>query len=281
MNLIKNVDGDWAQSKLRIRQDLDTIQRNINQILAQINAPEPAVEVPPATISSANTVTTYGTSPLTSVAVKPGSLITGNGRITTPLDMPGVNVAAAGALTGNGTSASPLSVSVDGSTITINGSNQLTGSSSPITIIDSGTYTVTHAQIIAGGDIANIVSAPVVTGTFILPLWIEAHGFYNVAYAAARDVLLRYSVTVGGGGGSAANNLATLSSAIRNATGDYRFAQPCTGSYLQTGFNTAANDNINKSLYLNVGAPNAGGSGAGPNPNYLTIRIFYAILTDI
>lgn len=277
MNLIKNVDGDWTQSKTKIRQDLDTIQRNINQILAQINAPEPEEEVAPATISAINTVTTYTGTPLTSVAVKPGSLITGNGIITSPLDMPGVNVATAGALTGVGTSASPLSVQVDNSTITINGSNQLVAASGgAITAIASSLITVTNGQALAGGDVADVVAAPG-AGNFILPLWVIAHASVAIAYAASRDVQIRYSVTAGGGGGSSTNNLATLGSAIRNAAGDFRYAQPATGSYLQTGFNTAANDNINKSLYLNLGAANGAGSGG----NTLKIKIYYAILADI
>ncbi len=130
MNLIKNVSGDWDTSKQKLRADLDEIQRNVNQILARINAPVTPTPVPPAVISSANTVTTFGAAPLTSVAVKPGSHITGNGIITNPLDFNGVSLNIAGGLTGAGTTASPLSVNVDGVTITINGSNQLVASTS-------------------------------------------------------------------------------------------------------------------------------------------------------
>lgn len=44
-------------------------------------------------------------------------------------------VSATGGLTGNGTAGSPLAVNVDGSTITINGSNQLVGAASTPSII--------------------------------------------------------------------------------------------------------------------------------------------------
>ncbi len=130
MNLIKNVSGDWDTSKQKLRADLDEIQRNVNQILAQINAPVTPTPVPPPVISSANTVTTFGSTPLTSVAVKPRSHILGNGTILNPLDFNGVSVSVAGGLTGAGTAASPLAVNVDGVTVTINGSNQLVAASS-------------------------------------------------------------------------------------------------------------------------------------------------------
>lgn len=278
MNLIKNVDGDWTQSKSRIRQDLDTIQRSINQILAQINTPVAATVVPPATISSANTVTTYGSTALTSVAVKPGSLITGNGKITNPLDMPGVNVSATGALTGSGTSASPLAVQVDGTTVTINGSNQLTASAgaSALSILVSSLITVSNSQALAGGDIADVIAAPG-AGNTIMPLWVEAHAFVSVAYAAARNIELRYSQTVGGGGGSAADALSSISSGIRNTTGDYRYLQPCLLTNNSVAYNSATRDNINKSIYLNLGAANGAGNGA----NNVKIKIYYAIIADI
>lgn len=276
MNLTKNVTGDWDQAKTLLRADLDKIQRQINAILAQINAPVDALPVPPATISSANTVTTYGGDPLTAVAVKPNGGLAGNGTITNPLYSTGVSVAAAGALTGAGTVASPLSVAVDGVTITIVANQLVAAGTSAITALASTLITVSNAQALAGGDLADVVAAPG-PGFYIMPLWVVAHASVATAYAAARDVLVRYSISTGGGGGSAANTLSTLASAIRNATGDYRYAQPATNSYLQTGFNTAANDNVNKSLYLNLGAANANGNAA----NYLKIKIYYAVVADI
>lgn len=56
MNLIKNTTG--VGSAEYVRQDLDTIQRTINQILAQIDAPVTPTPVVKAVISSANKVTT-------------------------------------------------------------------------------------------------------------------------------------------------------------------------------------------------------------------------------
>lgn len=90
MNLVKNVTGSWDSAKDLVRQDLDTIQRTINQILAQINTPGAAAASRPATISPENFVTTYGSDPLTVVAIAPGELMTGNGTITNPLKIMGL-----------------------------------------------------------------------------------------------------------------------------------------------------------------------------------------------
>lgn len=91
-----------------------------------------------------------------------------------------VTVAAAGALTGSGTVASPLSVSVDGSTMTINGSNQLVASipassgrllNVQILTASSGTYTATAGtnsvimQIIGGGGGGGACASPTSTNT--------------------------------------------------------------------------------------------------------------------
>lgn len=173
MKLTKNVDGDWPTSKQLLRQDLDTIQRNINQILAQINAIEADTPVPPATISSAVTVTTYGADPLTSVATDPRGALLGKGTITDPLavnvdgstmsinssnqlvssGLSSVAVSGSGAITGDGTGGSPLAVAVDGATITIVG-NQLVAaggansiSVASVTIADAAILTANTVPI--------------------------------------------------------------------------------------------------------------------------------------
>ncbi len=95
MNLLKNVDGEWdGPAKGFVRQDLDTIQRTINQIIQQISTLTAEAAVPPAVLSAANTPTTFhdlaGQSEfLRSVATKPGSGLTGKGTITDPLGFNG------------------------------------------------------------------------------------------------------------------------------------------------------------------------------------------------
>lgn len=175
MNLIKNVTGSWDQAKQLVRQDLDTLQRTVNDIIAKINAPVPEVPIPPAVISSANTVTTFEGDSLTSVAVKPDSGLAGSGRITDPLYntgiFSGVTVGAAGALTGDGTSGSALAVSVDGTTITINGSNQLALVNTPPELFATIALNYTGA---GGGVTLNSAPYTLVAGVanyIIYPRW--------------------------------------------------------------------------------------------------------------
>ncbi len=85
MNLMKNVDGSWDQAKDKLRKDLDTIQRNLNNVVSQINAPTVAASVPPANITAANTPTTFSGKYLQSVALVPNSGLYGNGTLTNPL----------------------------------------------------------------------------------------------------------------------------------------------------------------------------------------------------
>jgi len=88
MNLLKNVDGDWhGDARQYVRQDLDTIQRTINALIAQVNAIKTPTPVPPAVLSSANSVTTFGAEFLRSVATKPGGGLVGNGTVTNPLGL--------------------------------------------------------------------------------------------------------------------------------------------------------------------------------------------------
>lgn len=82
MNLIKNVDGPWEMAKQRIRQDLDTIQREVNQLRGMIVAPT-TEDVLPATITQGGRVITYGGKGLTSVAISYG--LKGSGTPASPL----------------------------------------------------------------------------------------------------------------------------------------------------------------------------------------------------
>lgn len=134
MNLIKNVDADWNTAKGRVRQDLDTIQRNYNALQAQLDALSKVVNtpaaVPAATIAANNRVTVPTGDFLSTVAV--GAGLTGDGRVTNPLiaTASGLTLATSSALMGAGTVVSPLAVNPDGVTITINGSNQLVAGTS-------------------------------------------------------------------------------------------------------------------------------------------------------
>ncbi len=168
MNLIKNVNGGWDLSKELVRQDLDTIQRTINQILAQINAPVTPTPAPPAVISSANTVTVPTTDFLTTVATLPTGALTGDGTITKPLGVQidgstitvnasnklvaatpamTVHVDAAGALSGDGSIGSPLAVKVDGSTVTIVGDALVATVPASWGLILKATIGLTTAQV--------------------------------------------------------------------------------------------------------------------------------------
>lgn len=126
MNLINNEDGTWDQTKTNLHQDLTNIQANINQILAKINAiPDPVIQ--------------------------PAAVIAPSNQVTIPK---GVFTKHLGALSGNGLVANPLGVNVDGTTITVNGSNQLTASSTPTpSVVFFAGVQLTSADILsmAGG----------------------------------------------------------------------------------------------------------------------------------
>ncbi len=182
MQLIKNVDGTWGYSKQRVRQDLDTIQRTVNQLQAtllalktQVNTPLPT---PPAVVSSANTVTTFDDDFLRSVATVPLSGLTGKGTITDPLGFNGflpIDVDPTGALDGDGTSGSPLAVRVDGVTITINGSNELVasgGGGGGITV-NEARVTIPNAQILTLGTVPVVLVATPGPGFFTQVLWVS------------------------------------------------------------------------------------------------------------
>lgn len=123
MNLNKS-----GSSAPLIAQDFDTLNRVINDLQAQLKAAQAAIDaLQPTTqtpvINSANKVTTAG-------GISVGDGISGDGTPEKPLTntgiFSGVTLAASSALTGAGTVASPLAVNPDGTTISINGSNQLT-----------------------------------------------------------------------------------------------------------------------------------------------------------
>ncbi len=197
MNLIKNVEGEWGAAKNRVRGDLDTIQRAFNTLQAkldalqkQVNTPAP---VPAATITPANTVTTYDTDFLRSVSTIPHGGLKGNGTQTNPLGVDvdgstitlnsegqlvgssgGVVVDTAGALDGDGTGGSPLAVRVDGVTITINGSNELeaAGGGSGVVVLEAR-ITITNAQILTLGTVPVVLVPTPGPGFFTQVLWVS------------------------------------------------------------------------------------------------------------
>lgn len=194
MNL--NKSGDRAPA---IAQDFDTLQRNFNDVQAQLQAAQKAIAALQAAaaptapvISSANKVTSAG-----GAVVAVNNPITGDGSAAKPLGVSvdgtsvkvsagaltsvfgGLTLAASSGLTGAGTVASPLAANVDGTTIIINGSNQLVANYTPI--IATGTTPAFSGATGAGGFTLN---AHTVFGTItgvasktIIPLalYISAH----------------------------------------------------------------------------------------------------------
>src|SRR5438067_7444025 len=160
VSLIKHLGGTWEQSRDLLSQDLDTVQRTLNYLLKPAAAAASSSQTEDlVTIDSSNHVTESGGEYLSSVAVSNVGALTGDGTLTNPLAVAtdgstvSVNasdqltavatVAAAGALTGNGSVATPLAVAVDGTTVTIV-SNQLVAAIGPTTKV---IITVTDAQI--------------------------------------------------------------------------------------------------------------------------------------
>jgi hypothetical protein len=100
---------------------------------------------------------TYGTA-----TAIPQLTVTARGRLTSVVNVPitggsiAVDVDAAGALDGDGTTADPLAVRVDGSTIIINGSNNLEvvggGGGSQWSVLTNGDVAAPEL-IFAGGDV--------------------------------------------------------------------------------------------------------------------------------
>lgn len=101
-----------------------------------------------------------------------------------------VSTSASGALTGSGTVASPLAVSVDGDTITINGSNQLVGTLSTaaktrsITFNINGNGSAIGTGTVVGSDLyvpyaCTITAATLVadaSGSIVVDVWAQAFG---------------------------------------------------------------------------------------------------------
>lgn len=273
MNLVKNVEGDWAQSKLKVRQDLDTIQRTINQLIAQVTAIQAAVPTPPAVISSANTVTTFDDNFLRSVATVPLSGLTGKGTITDPLGFGGalsVDVNPAGALDGNGTSGSPLAVRVDGVTITIDGSNQLVAAGGGGVAIQRATVTVANP---AG---KTLFSAPVqllagIGGSIILPLSVYLHCSQPATYFFSRNADIAYDVTP---------STPVADSAVGPLAGlQTNAAQDVVKVFGPNAISSGALTTLtSKGLWLQSGADNNIGGFDPGDVNFITFDIFYIVL---
>src|SRR5438067_2378340 len=176
VSLIKHLGGTWEQSRDLLSQDLDTVQRTLNYLLKPAAAAASSSQTEDlVTIDSSNHVMESGGEYLSSVAVSNVGALTGDGTLTNPLAVAtdgstvSVNasdqltavatVAAAGALTGNGSVATPLAVAVDGSTITIVG-NQLTAPTSEGTIYVAR-VTMTNTQIGTGSSVpVQLIAAP-------------------------------------------------------------------------------------------------------------------------
>lgn len=265
MNLIKNVDGDWSIAKERVRQDFDKVQRNFNDLQAQFAAllkqvNTPAV-VPPAVITSANTVTTFDADFLRSVATKPGSGLTGKGTVTDPLGLnAAVTVAAAGALSGDGTSGSPLAVKVDGVTVTINGGNQLAMLSQVVYV---ATLELTPVGINSLDTIPQII-IPAVPSRLILPIAGIFQGIQQQSYNLARSGNLIYTSQPGT---TISQSFTTSLNAIQSPTTLFMLNNPTS---------TVSSFGISDSVSVKGNAANTGGTG--PPNNTASITVFYLII---
>lgn len=194
MNLNKSGDRSSA-----IAQDFDTLQRNFNDLQAQLATAQAAITALQAAaaptapvISSANKVTST-----TSGAISVGQGLTGDGTPAKPVAVDvdgstvtvnssnqlvaagftGVTLAASSGLTGAGTVASPLAANVDGSTITINGSNQLQGGVSYVFIAQAPTPTFGGTGPFTLSAHTTVATVSGVSGKVIIPLamWSTAH----------------------------------------------------------------------------------------------------------
>jgi hypothetical protein len=136
-----------------------------------------------------------------------------------------VDVAAAGGLSGDGTAGDPLAVNVDGTTIEINGSNDLalTGQLPNDSIIDVGTGTANAG--VGGGIVSNLTTTQTGANTNETDLWTytlpanslttDGWGVRVTAYGsfganATNKILKVYfgGTAIGNTGPGAANNLA-------------------------------------------------------------------------
>ena len=204
MQLINNEAGTWAEAKTLLHQDLATLQSTVNALIAQLNAPVTPATKPAAVIAPSNQVTI----PSGIVTAHQGAL-NGNGLTATPLGVNvdgttitvntknqltggGVVVDVAGGLTGAGTAGSPLAVNVDGVTITINGSDQLVAAATQVV------FSVTISVGSLGGGVQVLLLSHV-TGKIIWPVAIR-----STVVSAANSAFSASSVLVYGSTGTAA-----------------------------------------------------------------------------
>jgi hypothetical protein len=251
MNLAKNVDGPWDQAKDKVRKDLDTIQRNVNQILAQINAPGSPIAAGAATFTSANTVTPVPQKVPT---------FTSSNIVTIPNNFL-TFVAVNKGLTGTGTTQTPLSVNVDGSTVTINGSNQLVASGSPQLLL-SASIPFSQAQI------NSLHSAPVkvisgVATKIVFPIALLWNAVNSAAFNFARSAFLVYNVA-----GTTAISASFTTSL--NSPGAFTSNAGIASSSALSGGDAA----IGSDVYLLGNVDNTGGTIA----DTATCTIFYTVV---
>jgi len=266
VNLIKNVDAPWETAKGRVRQDLDTIQRNINGLQADlaaltkvVNTPDP---VPAAVISASNQVTVPTGDFLSVVSI--GSGLTGNGTPTNPLiaSASGLILATSSGLTGAGTVASPLAVNPDGSTITINGSNQLVAAGGGGPVLRESRITITQAQILNLGSVGQQVIAAAASGFYHKVLWVDIQVHQGTAvFGTGQNASLYYvqGATVGTIG------LATIQTFIAAGTTQQNFTQ---GQMISAVINTSTQPiPAGASVIIKCLANNTISSGSGASVN--------------
>ncbi len=272
MNLTKNVSGTWEQMNNYLRADLDTIQRNFNALQAELEALKTQVNTPapvaPAIISAANKVTVPTGDFLSVVAI--GAGLTGDGRATNPLSAVGgqvVSVNPSGALDGDGTIPSPLGVRVDGSTIVINGSNQLQAASvSPFLYFTTAVTTTFPSNLTIAT--TPIVVAAAASASIIVPIWWSIHTTKTGSWTNGGSPFQLFWV----------NNLGAKSN-LQDLTSGYSGAGALTSFGFASGYNQAFISSgaypLNQNLVITSNADFLSGAGASATT---TFRVAYVVL---
>lgn len=283
MNLINNETGSWDQSKNFLKSDLDTIQRTINQLQAQVNAIPAVTPTPPAVIASSNKVTAIdggiivsqtgaldgdGTTPRPLAIRVDGTSISVNG--TNQLTASGggtVHVDAAGALSGDGSVGLPLAVLVDGTSITINGSNKLASSATATLFSASATFNATQINAMGGGAPIQIIAG--ISSKIIWPVIVRSTVSHISGFAFTTSSTLGYTST--------ASNPALTGSfpmALSSGTGLGTYTGLALGLSVSSVITTDPNYPVGAGVFVRGGGANGGGGG-----DTTTVEVWYLIFS--
>lgn len=172
-----------------------------------------------------------------------------------------------GALNGDGTTANPLAVKVDGSTISINGSNQLVSLGAGISIF-SATLSLTIAQV-QSLDTVFVQIVPGIANKIIWPLAVKSTVVMSGAtgYAFTTSATLVYNTT----GTTAVTGAFPVAFATGAGNGTWDGLAPgiTTTSFIRSGVNNA----FGAGVYVKGSGPNAG----TPTTTSTNITLYYVI----